>query len=145
MICKLRSRFISSSRDSQLLSMRWSTDADDIGSTYSEPSTDTNSSSDDSKCFNHYNSKHPLAKPPPCYITLMTEASRAVAAAVGLAAASTACVDCFEYVQSRQPLARLSNKFAASRILPNLSGSFGVKLSNNAHGITKTFRVVTYP
>ena len=41
----------------------------------------------------------PLAKPAPCHTIVMAEAFGIVAGAVGVAAAFTACVDCFEYVQ----------------------------------------------
>ena len=40
-----------------------------------------------------------LAKASPCCIIVMAEAFGIVAGAVGIAAAFTACVDCFEYVQ----------------------------------------------
>ena len=40
-----------------------------------------------------------LAKPSSCCIIVMAEAFGIVAGAVGIAAAFTACVDCFEYVQ----------------------------------------------
>ena len=40
-----------------------------------------------------------MAKPPPCYTIVMAKVFGIVAGAIGITAAFTACVDCFEYVQ----------------------------------------------